>query len=130
MEPKTPVVSSPKRPLKLGSSFQYLPLLEMIESSSVQMTIKSARIHICHYLIAVVEAVDSYITEEVSVAIKKKVLFDNTVSSPTNKQSKSSSKNFDLDNFSNFVAAAQKAKPSLDKVNLSNMMICLNYLER
>ena len=77
VEPKTPAApTSPKRSLKGGGHFSYLPLLEVIESTITQTIVKSARMHICHYLSAVIEALESYLEEEVSQTLHAKVLID------------------------------------------------------
>lgn len=54
------------------------------------MTIKSARMHLCNYLIAVVEAVESFIDEDLATAIANKVFTaESNSSTPANKKSKS-----------------------------------------
>lgn len=100
VEPTTPPVTTSKKLSKSNATFQYTPLLEIVETSSVQTAVKSARMHLCHYLIAVVEAVESFIEEDLPIAISKKVLTgDATSGSPSNKQSKLLMPQLDLENF-------------------------------
>ncbi len=89
-----------------------------------------ARLHLCNYLIVVLEALENYIEEDVANALNKKVMTNVVVSSPSSKPSKLTHKQIDLNNYANFTTAVLKIKPSLDKVSLSNMMVNQNFLER
>ena len=62
-----------------------MPLLEIAESTSTQTVIKSARMHLCHYLLIVAEVVEAYIEEEVSKGLATKIFTDLGAGSTTTK---------------------------------------------
>lgn len=47
-----------------------------------------ARMHLCNYLIVVLEALENYIEEDVANALTKKIMTNVVLSSPSSKPSK------------------------------------------
>lgn len=62
-----------------------MPLLEIAESTSTQTVVKSARMHLCHYLLIVAEAVEAYLEEEVSKGLATKIFADPGAASTSTK---------------------------------------------
>ena len=79
-------------------------------------------------MLAVANAIENYLENDVAEGLFKKAITLNAVQSP--KAAKGSSKIIDLNNYINYVTNVSKLKPTLDRVNLSNMMITHNFLHR